>query len=54
MFSESSGQGPNTALEQVVAALDGHQLDPLKDFSIAGRIDMPELANGVLIAKGMN
>ena len=35
------------SVEQVVAALDGHQLDPLKDFSTAGRIELMELANGV-------
>ena len=45
---------PNMSVEQVVAALDGHQLDPLKDFSTAGRIELMELANGVPIAKGMN
>ena len=38
---------PNMSVEQVVAALDGHQLDPLKDFSTAGRIELMELANGV-------
>jgi hypothetical protein len=38
---------PNMSVEQVVAALEGDQLDPLKDFSTAGRIELIEIANGV-------
>ena len=38
---------PNMSVEQVVAALDEHHLDPLKDFSTVGRIELMEIANSV-------
>ena len=38
---------PNMSVEQVVAALGGHHLDPLKDFSTAGRLELIEIANGL-------
>jgi hypothetical protein len=42
---------PNMSVDQIRAALDGDQFDPLKDFSTAGRIELMEIANSVQLRK---
>ena len=42
---------PNMSIEQIRAAFDGDHLDPLKDFSTAGRTELMEIADGVRLRK---
>ena len=42
---------PNMNVAQILAAFDQDQLDPLKDFSTAGRIELMEITKSVQLRK---